>query len=338
MEDEIDYEELKKEFDRKDMYAVLKGLPDSYEKAMKLGKDLKIGGRPDQIIIMGMGGSAIPGSIIGCLSRSKIPIIVQRDFSIPPSLSRHSLVFVVSYSGDTEETLAMYRQAYKINETLISVSSGGKLQEICRMNKTPHILLPPYLPPRMAYTYLTLPLLIILRNLNLIEDFSQDIPDLVKNLKKKEHEELGQIFANKLHGRIPLILSSSRLSAAAYKWKINLNENADTPACVNTLPEFCHNGINGFTNANAATYCIILRDDEEERPVQKAMEATKQVLKEQGVLVAEINIRGRSRFQKLFTAIAIGDWVSYWLALRYHTDPTTTDRIDAYKTKIAPSH
>lgn len=337
MTEDIDYEELRKIHDKDDMYGVIKSIPDMVKTAFKSGKELKIQGKPENIVIMGLGGSALPGVMLQSLADLSVPVIVHRELTIPASLTKRSLAFVVSYSGDTSETLTMYRLASKVNDKLIAISSGGKLKEICRMNEATHIMVPPGLQPRMAYPHLFFPILNILTTLGLVRDYQDELEELIKNLSKKEHEEAGRIFAAKLYGRTPLILSSSRLAGAAYKWKIDMNENAKTLAFWNVFPELCHNEINGLRNTNVDLYVIILRDDEELPFMRKAMDTVKAIFKEEGVPVAEIMVRGKSRLQKLFVAIMMGDWVSYHLALRYETDPTSVPVIDLYKQKMGPT-
>ena len=53
-----------------------------------------------------------------------------------------------------------------------------------------------------------------------------------------------------------------------------------------------------------------------------------------GVDVIEIGITCGSLLTKMFSAIYIGDWTSYYLALEYETDPTPVDLVEGFKKKL----
>jgi len=120
----------------------------------------------DHIFILGMGGSAISGDLLKMLLESKeypIPITVVRDYDIPPYMTKKSLVFAISYSGDTEETVNAYRRALRKTENIIAIGTGGKLEETANLNRRAFLPIPKgYQPRTAALSFLFFPLIKIL--------------------------------------------------------------------------------------------------------------------------------------------------------------------------------
>lgn len=329
--------EFDRSIDKKDMYNILNNFYKQIEGASKLGKDIKVTEEVDKIIIAGMGGSALPGTILESYLNLKIPIIIVRDYSLPKSVDNKSLVFAVSYSGNTEETISCYKKAINKKCRLVTICSGGKLLELSRMNKTPCVIVPHGLEPRMAYAYQFFPILRILENSNFINKQDDYIDNLIRLIKKNDKViELSQQLAEKMFQKIPLIYTSEKLKAAGYKWKINFNENAKILAFNNVFPEFNHNEINGYINKIGDFYAVIIRDDEEFSRVRKRMAIIKGLLKKYNIPVTEILIKGEDPLTKLFSAIFIGDWTSYFLALAYKIDPTKVDIVEDLKKQLGP--
>ncbi len=84
---------------------------------------------PQQIVISGMGGSAIGGDMVRALTlaESPIPIIIHRDYGLPAFCGPQTLVVASSYSGSTEETLSAAEEAHRRGAPLLAVTTGGTL-------------------------------------------------------------------------------------------------------------------------------------------------------------------------------------------------------------------
>src|SRR5262245_50152780 len=65
-------------------------------------------GSCSQIVICGMGGSAIGGDLTRTLveREAKVPIVVVRGYDLPAFVGPNTLVVLSSFSGATEETLS----------------------------------------------------------------------------------------------------------------------------------------------------------------------------------------------------------------------------------------
>ena len=159
--DSID--EIKK-VDTKKMLDIIEKFPEQIEEGIEIGKTTNINISFDgkNVVIAGMGGSAISGEIIATMMRDEcpLPVVVVKDDVLPSFVNEDSLFIAISYSGNTDETLSCFLQALKKKCTIISISSGGRLEEMAK-NSDCHITIPPNMQPRAAIAYLLFPLVII---------------------------------------------------------------------------------------------------------------------------------------------------------------------------------
>ncbi len=328
-------EEDRFDIDTRDMYTILERFPQQIMDALKLAEHFKIKENVDKIIVTGMGGSALAGDILKAyLHDSKIPVYVNKDYFLPDFTNSKTLVFVISYSGNTDETLHAYRNALRKGAKIVVITSGGKLETLARKQGIDYILVPKGLQPRLAYGFLFFTIITVLQNSKLITDRTNEIMKLIEILKKTVLRDKAKDIANKLENKIPLIYTSERLKIIGYKWKINFNENTKIHAFCNVFPELDHNEINGFANLRANYYVIIFKDDEDYMNLRKQMDATKNLIKKKNVAVTEIALTGSSLLNKIFSAIYIGDWASYFLALKYKIDPTPVNIIEELKKQL----
>ncbi len=328
-------EEDRFDIDTRDMYGILEKFPQQIAAAMKLGENIKITEIIDKIVVTGMGGSALAGDLLQTyLKDEKIPIHVNKDYFLPESINSRTLVFVISYSGNTEETVNAYRNALRKGCRIVVITSGGRLEMLARKQGIDLVLVNKDIQPRLALGYLFFPIITILQNSKLIADRTNEIIRMIEILKTPVFKDKGNDLAKKLDGKVPLIYTSERLKIIGYKWKINFNENTKIHAFYNVFPELDHNEINGFVNLKANYYVIIFKDENDYMKLRKQMDITKNLIKKKNVSVTEISLTGSSLLTKIFSAIYIGDWCSYFLALKYKVDPTPVELIEDLKKQL----
>lgn len=316
--------------DSLNMYSALKEIHKQVIEGYKLAKGVKING-VDKIAIAGMGGSGLGGEILkSYLSSSKIPIFTLKDYQLPNFLDNKTLLFIVSYSGNTEETLEAYNQALERKLNCVVLTYGGQLEKLAT-GKSPIIKIPETIQPRMSYCYQFFSMLGVLENSGLVENQKEIIEKLETKMRSLNLEEKARSISKSLVNKVPIIYSSERLKAAAYKWKININENAKTMAFCNVFPEHNHNEINGIINPKGNFAFVFLKDEEDYKMVRKRMVVVKKLALENKIESIYIDVSGDNFLEKLITTIYLGDWISYFLALEYKTDPTPVPLIENFK-------
>jgi len=132
------------------MREIIASLPDQLSAGMKVGESTRVPIEEAQrIFIVGMGGSAIGGDVFASwiADRAKVPIQVVRDYRIPAYGRPEDLLIAVSYSGNTEETLAATTQGLKLGCRVVAITSGGTLRDLVRANDMRVLPVPTGLPP-----------------------------------------------------------------------------------------------------------------------------------------------------------------------------------------------
>lgn len=323
--------------------------PDQFRAGFELAGDIKVPGTFDAIMISGMGGSALPANLFRVYlsdvfrtagpARQPLAIYQNRFYSLPPESYRRCLNFICSYSGNTEETVAAFEEALAHDLPCIGLSSGGKIEEMCRAHGVPHIKLPiptPGFQPRVGTGYFFGALLQVLINQGLVPDTTQALLAEAEGLKRilPAVEEEGKSLAARLIGKTPVVYASPRYKSVAMVWKIKMNENAKTPAFWNFFPELNHNEMVGFTLPQAAFVILMLADPADDPRDLKRFDVTARLLREKGVETETVVMRGTSVFEKMFSSILLADFASYHLALAYGTDPTPVDMVEELKTLL----
>ena len=318
--------------DKSDMLSVLESFPKQCREALSLPKGITVSGEISGIFVCGMGGSAIGGDLLASyLKDSKLAITVVRDYKLPDYVDEYSLVFVVSYSGNTEETLSCYEQALKKKAKIIVITSGGKLAKSAEKV----IKIPAGLQPRAATGYLFLPMLGVLYNSGIINITNTELNEMIALLKDVEsYKEKAKELAKKIGKKIPIIYSSERFKPVAYRMKTQINENAKYPCYTNTFSEMNHNEINAFQFMERSKFIVFLIRDEKDNPrIQKRMDICRDIMEER-VDVEEIFSKGKSLLARMFSTIYLGDLTSYYLAINNRVDPTPVEVIEHLKKEL----
>jgi glucose/mannose-6-phosphate isomerase len=314
---------------------MLEAFPNQIKDGWELGADMKFSD-VTRIVISGMGGSALSGEILRSYLHDtlKIPLEVNKDYHLPKYIDENTLVIVSSYSGDTEETVEAFKDANRRSCKILVISAGGRLGEMAKQFRKPFAKMPSGFPPRLAYGYSFFALLRILQNSGLIPNQVPEIKNLLTAIKKDVFKKKAEELAEKLDGKIPIIYSSQRLASVAYKWKIDFNENSKIHAFCNYFPELNHNEMVGYTKLNGDYFVLIIKDDYDDAPIKKRMEVTKHIIQQHKCPVLDLEVAGVSLLTKIFTAIYLGDWTSYFLALINNIDPTPVDVVENFKKKL----
>ncbi|MBC7320043.1 bifunctional phosphoglucose/phosphomannose isomerase [bacterium] len=336
--------------DSSGMYQKIYNLPEQILSAWEVGKNVDISHLArswNNIVLVGMGGSAIGGDIIKSLGYwdLKIPFSIVRDYMLPGFVNKDTLLIVVSYSGNTEESISACKEGLERGAGVITVASGGEIECISKEKGITSITIPKGFPPRAALGYTFIPVLSVLSRLGFINITDEDIEkavslmqDIRENELKEEIPEESNIakrLANKIDGYLPIIYAPDEyFGVIAYRWKCQLNENSKIFAIWNSFPELNHNEIMGWEGRDEflkKTFVVFLRDKSEIERIKLRIQYMKEFISSISAGIEDVWSRGESLLERFLSLIYIGDFVSFYLAIKRGVDPTPVDSIERLK-------
>ncbi len=336
------------------MYNRIFDFPEQLADALRIGQRWQVNARDfagiKNIIVAGMGGSAIGGDLIRSFLSSKllIPFHVCRHYVLPEYVDDETLVIASSYSGNTEETLSALDDALSRKAMVAAISTGGLLKEVADLNDIPIAILPPGLQPRAALGYSVVPLLVFLEKIGLVKNVAKEITDIIPKLQayREKYIEDSPLLQNpaknialKIHGKIPIIYSGPTLTdAMGVRWKGQMCENAKNLAFVNHFAEFNHNELVGWSDTvqthSEHLVVIVLRDSDDHPQIRKRMNIVEGIIKQQDVELIEVHSRGSLPLERMLSLVQLGDFVSYYLAVLNNVDPTPVKVIEFLKKEL----
>jgi glucose/mannose-6-phosphate isomerase len=334
------------------MFDLTAGLPEQVENAARRAQGF--GGFCDpatieQIVMIGMGGSGMAGDVVAAVAAPMlaVPVLVVKSYECPAFVNSGSLVFAVSASGNTEETLQAATDAAAAGATLVVISGPGKLAESAAGWSAPVIPVPVDIPqPRAALGALAVPPLMVLEEMGLYRGGRYWTQAAVDQLKRRRDELQGKgeasaaaVLARRIGRTIPLIHGGGTLGAtAATRWRTQVNENAKAPAFSSAQPELCHNEVCAWGQHGDVTRQLItaiaLRHDGEHPQVDRRFELVGELLQEVVADVLEVRAEGEGDLAQLFDLILFGDYVSLWLAVEAGVDPGPVPVLDELKRRL----
>jgi len=329
-----------KSFDKHNMEKLLKEFPQQCVNAYSINVPLPKEKNFNKICFSGMGGSAIGGDILKIFveKKSSLPFYVHRDYELPNFADEKTLLIVTSYSGNTEETISAYNKGKKNRCIIWVLTSGGKLLNLAEKNSEPFIKIPSGFPPRCALGYLFFPCFNLLKNLKIISkdisfSFFTKMREKVKIFSERKNN-LAEKIANKFYNKIPIIYSGNLFYPAILRWKTQIAENSKSFAFINVFPEMNHNEIMAWhfpKNFIDKTIPVFILSSEYNDRIKKRMEFTKKIVSKIHPEILVIETEGNTLIEKIFNLIILGDWISYYLSLLNHIDPTEIPEIELLK-------
>jgi glucose/mannose-6-phosphate isomerase len=299
--------------------------------------------KADNIVYAGMGGSALAALISTSWPGYDRPFEIVRNYHIPAYVSKNTFFIASSYSGNTEETLSALDEAMSREASIAVITSGGKLADIARAQGYPLALLPGGIQPRYAVFYGLKALMTLLVGTGLVESSVEtQLQQTVGYLSSKVSGLLPSVATSSNRakqialdcvGKSVVIYGGTAMYPAAYKWKINFNENAKQIAWVNQFPEFNHNEMLGWTKQPIdKPYKVIeLISDLEHPRIQKRFEVASRLLSGSMPEPLIVKPEGSTLLDQLLGTIVLGDFVSLYCSLLNGLDPTPVELIEKFK-------
>lgn len=269
-----------------------------------------------RFVVLGMGGSNLGPWLLKHYAPAP-DIYMHRDYGLPAfSDWSDTLVIASSYSGNTEETIDGANEALRQGRPLAVIAKGGMLLALAKDKDLPYIEIPDTgIQPRVAVGYSTVGIAKLMGK----EDAVRALQELGATFDPAARRSEAEAFGEKLRGSIPVVYASTANLPLAYVWKINFNENAKIPAFANSIPELCHNELNGFgvveetKPLSARMHVIMLVDGTDHPRVEKRMRIMQEMLAEKGIAASSVALKG-SGFAKAFDAVLFASWLSLSLA------------------------
>ena len=330
----------------------LASLPEQLMEGIDAGRGLE--GLPDHddvehVIVLGMGGSAIAGEVLVAAAGPylPVPVLVFRGYGVPAFVGEGSLVFAISFSGDTEETIEAVTEAALSGAKVVAITRGGELARLAEAWEAPLVRIPDGIPqPRAALGSLTVPALAVLEEIGLFPGATHWVEAAAEQTSRRRDElrkpgNLAEELARQIGRTIPLVHGGGLGAVAAHRWKTQMNENAKVPAFWDSQPEVCHNEVAGWGQHGDLTRQVItlvnLRHDFEHPQVMARFDVTNDLVAEAVASVTEVQAEGEGELAQLLDLILVGDFTSTHLAMQEGVDPGPVPAIDHVKSAMANS-
>lgn len=299
------------------------------------------------VVLAGMGGSAMAAELVRHWLSDKlnVPFVIVRGYELPTYVSHKSLVFISSYSGNTEETLSCYQQAVAEGIKPVVISAGGKLAELAKADGVPMLEIPQGIPQRLATLAMAKALVTALEQTDIVHGVLRELEDASDWLQQHTaswvqtvpaRENLAKQFAEKLVGNSVVIYGGPTLAAIAQRWKISFNENAKNVAFYAELPEMNHNEFQGWLNPRTKPIKVIeLQSSLDSDRIAKRWEVGNRLLSGNMPSPIEVMAEGETKLQQMLWAATLGDFVGVYLGILNKVDPASVDLIEKLKKEMS---
>jgi glucose/mannose-6-phosphate isomerase len=304
----------------------------------------------ENVVVLGMGGSGMAGDVLHAVAAPlmPVPVAVVKGYECPHYVGEGSLVFAVSASGGTEETVQAASDAALAGAKMVVVTGGGELARLAKGWDAPLVQVPRAIPqPRAALGAMAVPLLVVLWRMGLLAGADQWVGQAIEQLDKRRDElvregdtSMAADVARRIGSSVPLVHGGGPVgTVAAQRWKTQVNENAKRLAFSNAQPELCHNEICGWTEASKEIgqllSVVMLRHDGEHPQLERRFEVASGLAQPWVADVVQVRAQGEGDLAQLLDLIYIGDFVSLWLAANAGVDPGPVEVLTSLKRRLA---
>ena len=299
----------------------------------------------NQVVICGMGGSAIAGDLAADLAQAQggLPITVVRDFRLPFKPDNRTLVIACSYSGETLETMSLFQEAVKARSAVVAITSGGTLAGLATESRAPVLHVATKGEPRNAVGYSLMLLLGLLNRLGLVETRESDVQSAIEAARqhiariepdRPTESNTAKQIALELHGKVPLIYGGGFFRGMARRWKTQFNENAKVWAFFEAIPELLHNSVEAYPDwaeSGIPLTALVLQPNTAPEESSGHYEVLAELLRRHTVPHRVLMGGDDSQLVQLLNMLVLGDYVSYYLAMLKGVDPSETPSLQEAK-------
>ena len=273
----------------------------------------------NRILISGLGGSGIGGSIVAEMveQQSRVPIHVTKDYFCPAFVNENTLAIICSYSGDTEETIQVLTEAAAKNPQVVVITSGGKAKEWAEKNNAGLILIPGGMPPRSCIGYSMVQIMHVLEHYKIAQlDYAAAIEKSKQLLQNNALaiQETALKIAKQIYQLTPVIYTSGNNEGLAIRFRQQLNENGKLLCWHHVLPEMNHNELVAWVAPQPQLAVMFFRFSDEYQRTTHRIEFCKKIIAKFCPTIIEMEAKGDSIIERSFYLIHLGDWISCFVA------------------------
>ena len=355
------------QLDSKNMLGSIQLLGKQVEEVLAEAKKVKISAaykKVNNIVVLGMGGSALGAHLIKSVffAELKISVEIVNGYRAPGFVNKNSLVIASSYSGSTEEIINAVADAKKRKAKIMVIASGGKLANWAKQNKIPALIFTtknnPCGSPRMGLGYSIFGQITLLANAGILKLSSTEIKNVLQTISKcnllfgiDNPEEKPARTTNIVQSggnpakqlAISMVdksvwyAASEHLAGNAHIAANQMNENAKRFAGYFVVPEMNHHLMEGLLspeNNNQSMQFLLLESGLYDERVQKRYEITKQILDKNNIGNVSYACREKNKFLQACEALVLFSYVSFYSAMLQGIDPTAIPVVDFFKEQL----
>lgn len=333
------------------MFSAAAGMPEQIEEAARVAAEVTDLPEPDgiaSVLVLGMGGSGMAGDLLAATAGPflPVPVVVSKGYTPPSFVDESTLVFAISFSGNTEETLSATEMAVGAGARIVAIAAGGELAHLASHWHAPVIPIDASIPmPRAGLGAVAIPPMVVLERLGLFTGATEYVGRAVDQLRSRRDQLVldgnpAQEMARRIGRSVPVIYGGGEIGAvAALRWKCQFNENAELAAFTNQVPEMCHNEICGWGRDGDSTGQVFtlveLRHDHEHPQVMRRFDIISELLDDR-MAVETVTAAGDGELAQLLDLVLFGDFVSLHAAVDAGLDPGPVPVLDDIKAALRP--
>jgi glucose/mannose-6-phosphate isomerase len=273
------------------------------------------------IILSGMGGSALAGELYRDAAGPSLPfqLYINRGYALPSWADQSNPVIVASYSGDTEETISVFKEAREKGLLTVAMSAGGALKVLAEEAGVPWVELPGGMQPRFAVVYMFRALHKLLPGPNFdLEGIGERLLALKQEWEAtKEPAQL----AKALQAGTPALFIDQAWQGVGKNWQANFAENAKLSLTLGIYSEFNHNEIQSWRAGEPTRSGVFVQTELDNRAVRRREEFCRDRWKEIYGEAGGYSHIGRDRAVITWSLAYLGLVISYRLAELRGVDP-----------------
>lgn len=303
------------------------------------------------IVFAGMGGSALGAHILTSVfaKELKVPFEIVRSYTLPAYVGRKTLVILSSFSGSTEEVLAIAKEAKEKKALILVITSGGQLVQFMKKEKIPGYVFDPMdlaSQPRMGLGFSVVGVLGLLERAKLlritakqIESMKHAMNDVIDSsaLDVSLSTNPAKKVASSMKGKNILLVASGHLIGNVHAMANQINETGKQFAIYAELPELNHHLLEGLTipKGGFGKFTVLMvRSSLYDKRIQKRFDITADLFEKQGGMVVDYEAGGGSLLEESAEVLQFGAYVAAYLSMLNNVDPYDIHWVDELKTRM----